>query len=67
MTRSVLPVQFYGGEPMLFDETEVSVDLGRYRFRGQFLVTDASPGILGRNILNLLVLTLDGPGLAWSV
>ena len=52
---------------MFFDEADVTVEFHRYRFRGQFLVTDASHGILGRNILNLLVLRLDGPGLSWSV
>ena len=34
-------------------------------YRGQFLLIDDDCGILGRNILNTIVLTLDGPRLAW--
>src|SRR5689334_4937902 len=34
-------------------------------FRGRFLVTDQLCGILGRDVLNHLVLVLDGPGLHW--
>ena len=39
----------------------------RYRFSGRFVVTDADHGILGRNVLNALVLLLDGPRGEWSV
>ena len=38
--------------------------LGR-TFRGRFLLTKGSFGILGRNILNSLSLMLDGPRLVW--
>jgi hypothetical protein len=38
--------------------------LGR-TFRGRFLLTNNSCGILGRNVLNALCLVLDGPRLAW--
>ena len=38
--------------------------LGR-AFVGQFLLIDDTVGILGRNILNALVLVLDGPHLRW--
>lgn len=36
-------------------------------FRGQFLVAHLENGILGRNVLNALKLSLDGPRLAWEV
>lgn len=36
------------------------------RFRGQYLVVDAEIGILGRDVLNHLRLTLDGPKLEWE-
>jgi predicted aspartyl protease len=36
------------------------------KFRGQFLLTEGSVGVIGRNILNLLRLTFDGPGLNWQ-
>ncbi len=39
--------------------------LGR-NFRGQFLLIDATVGILGRNVLNRLSLVLDGPRLTWE-
>jgi hypothetical protein len=35
-------------------------------FRGQFLVVDGWHGVLGRNVLNNLVLVLDGPSRTWS-
>ena len=38
--------------------------LGR-TFYGRFVVIDRRIGILGRNVLNHLVLLLDGPGLHW--
>ena len=34
-------------------------------FRGQFLIVENDHGILGRNILNAISLTLDGPNLNW--
>ena len=35
-------------------------------FKGQFLLIDRSPGILGRNILNYVAIVLDGPNLTWN-
>jgi hypothetical protein len=35
-------------------------------FRGQFLVLDQEWGILGRDILNLVPIWLNGPELTWS-
>jgi hypothetical protein len=34
-------------------------------YRGQFLVIDQDWGILGRNILNTMTITLDGPRREW--
>lgn len=39
--------------------------LGR-AFRGRFLIINREWGILGRDILNLISLLLDGPHLSWS-
>jgi hypothetical protein len=39
----------------------------RGKFKGQFVVVDQEVGILGRNILNHFVVTLDGPRLTWDV
>jgi hypothetical protein len=35
-------------------------------FRGKFLVQDRECGVIGRDILNLLSLSLDGPSLSWG-
>jgi hypothetical protein len=35
-------------------------------FRGQFLIVEQEWGIIGRNVLNALSLTLDGPNLRWD-
>ncbi len=35
-------------------------------FRGRFLLIDQECGILGRDILNHVSLSLDGPNLAWD-
>ena len=39
----------------------------RGHFKGRFIVLDNDVGVLGRNILNHLVVTLDGPRLEWNV
>ena len=38
----------------------------RRTFRGRFLTTDDSCGILGRDVLNHLSIVLNGPKLDWS-
>lgn len=35
-------------------------------FRGQFLLAEQDWGIIGRNILNALSLTYNGPRLSWG-
>ncbi|MGH7862519.1 MAG: aspartyl protease family protein, partial [Candidatus Dormibacteraceae bacterium] len=61
---AAVPVRFLGGDMVTYEQAMLTVEFGRYRFRGMFLVADVEYGVLGRNILNLLVLTLDGPGLS---
>ncbi len=34
-------------------------------FRGRFLIIDQEWGVVGRDILNLVALLLDGPNLTW--
>ena len=36
-------------------------------FRGLFLIVEREYGVIGRNILNLVPLLLDGPNLTWSI
>jgi hypothetical protein len=38
----------------------------RGHFKGQFIVLDQDVGVLRRNLLNHLVVTLDGPRLEWN-
>ena len=38
----------------------------RKRFKGQFLVLDQELGVLGRDVLNYVLLVLDGPHLEWD-
>lgn len=63
---SDVPVQFFSGEQASYLQASLSIEFLRYRFRCVFLLTDADYGIVGRNILNLLLLTLDGPRLFWT-
>jgi hypothetical protein len=35
-------------------------------FRGQFLLVEQGYGIIGRNVLNAISLTFDGPRLSWE-
>jgi hypothetical protein len=46
----------------------VSLDLILLRrtFRGRFLVSNQEWGIVGRDILNHVVVSLDGPRLIWD-
>ncbi len=64
---SATPVEYLSGARELLDRAQLTIEFDRFRFDGVFLVTEAAYGILGRNILNLLLLTLDGPRLTWSV
>ncbi len=64
---STTAIQFLAGQEVVLEKAELAIEFLRYRFRGAFLVVDASYGIVGRNILNALALTLDGPRLEWSI
>jgi hypothetical protein len=59
-------LRMYDGSETACDVAELSVDLLRFRFTGSFVVLDTDHGIVGRNILDLLVVTLDGPRQVWS-
>jgi predicted aspartyl protease len=60
-------------EVMAYDNTvkacrsvRAEVVFMRGHFKGHFVVLDQDIGVLGRNILNHLVVTLDGPRLEWE-
>src|SRR5579871_2588663 len=60
LTASEIQIEYLDGVRESYDETLLTVEYLHYRFRGRFLVTPADYGLFGRNILNGLVLTLDG-------
>jgi hypothetical protein len=64
---SRLSIQFFTGIEASLQEADLTIEILHRRFRGTFLVAEASHGIVGRNILNRLVLTLDGPNQSWSL
>ncbi len=45
---------------------ELRLRLRDLAFKGRFLVLDHEWGVLGRNILNSISLSLDGPRLEWE-
>lgn len=61
------PIQLLDGGEITCLQANLTVEFLRYRFSGPFLVAGSRHGILGRNILNLLLVTLDGPNLLWSM
>jgi hypothetical protein len=44
-----------------------TVNIGKLRFKGLYLFRSGEIGILGRNILNAVVLELNGPKLEWHM
>ncbi|MBI4318235.1 MAG: hypothetical protein HY675_07085 [Chloroflexi bacterium] len=64
--HSSVPVEFLGGERMTCAQGDLVVEFLKYRFQGRFLLAESAYGVLGRNVLNLLLLTIDGPNLLWS-
>lgn len=65
IVRSRAAIRLLTGQEIRSDQAELAVEFLHFRFRGAFLVLDSTHGIVGRNILNGLRLTLDGPRLEW--
>lgn len=68
-----LPAAGSDYEVMAYDNTvrecravRAEVVFLRKRFKGQFLVLDQEVGVLGRDVLNYVLLILDGPHLEWE-
>ena len=61
-----IPLLAYDGERVYRDRARLIMRLLRYTFGGDYLVDDVAVGVLGRNVLNALVVILDGPRLIWS-
>ena len=65
--RSTAAIGFLVGQEIVVDQAQMVLEFMRYRFRGSFLIGDSTHGVIGRNILDALALTLDGPRLEWSI
>jgi len=61
-----IALRTYDGSEATYNVAQVTVEFLRYRFQGAFAVADTEYGVLGRNVLNSLLLTLDGPQQMWS-
>jgi hypothetical protein len=48
------------------EAVQLEIVFCRRRFRGQYLLTDESVGVVGRNVLNAITLLLDGPNALWD-
>ncbi|WP_423225105.1 hypothetical protein [Candidatus Amarolinea aalborgensis] len=56
-----------GRTPSLLASVYLQMKWQGLKFTGSYLVTTASYGVIGRNILNRLVLVLDGPSQQWEI
>lgn len=59
-------IQGFDGEPKLAHMVELELIFLGKKFSGQFLLIDQPIGILGRNVLNVLSITFDGPRGKWD-
>lgn len=59
-------IQGFDAESKLANMVELELVFLDKKFSGQFLLIDQPIGILGRNILNALSITFDGPRSKWE-
>ena len=59
-------IQGFDGEPKFARMIELELFFLERKFSGQSLIIDQPIGILGRNILNVLSITFDGPRHNWK-
>ena len=62
----VYEVEGFDGGTKLAEVVQVELVFLRRKFKGQFLLIDQPVGIMGRNILNAVMLLLDGPRGSWE-
>ena len=66
LTIGYMETESYGGARNASPIVRVQLLFLDKKFGGKFLLTDNEWGILGRNILNQLVLLFDGPARNWQ-
>lgn len=59
-------IQGFEGETRVAQAIQMELVFLRRKYTGQFLVTEQLIGILGRNILNTVVILFDGPSEKWT-
>jgi hypothetical protein len=59
-------VEGFDGQPSVVQSLQLDLVFLGKTFTGRYLIINSEVGILGRDILNLLALVLDGPHLNWT-
>ena len=59
-------VSGFGDAINVLPAVQLEITFCKKRFRGRYLVVAQDWGILGRNVLNLVSIALDGPNLTWG-
>lgn len=59
-------IEYLQGDTSTLSSVHLQMRWLGHNFTGDFLVAQASYGTIGRNILNHLRLTFDGPALQWD-
>lgn len=59
-------VEAFDGQPSVAQSLQLDLVFLGKTFTGRYLIINSEAGILGRDILNLLALVLDGPRLSWT-
>jgi hypothetical protein len=59
-------VEAFDGQPSVVQSLRLDLVFLGKTFTGRYLIVNSEAGILGRDILNLLALVLDGPRLSWT-
>lgn len=65
-SASVYELEAFGGSSTVASAVRAEMIFLGLTFRGQFLLAEQDWGIIGRNILNLVSLTYNGPKLSWE-
>jgi hypothetical protein len=67
-TDTSYELEAYDGGAKIVDHAATAVvKIENLRFKGQYLITDRAIGVLGRNILNHVIIELNGPSLTWTM
>ena len=65
-TDTIYELMGFDGNVSLASVVQLEMLFLNKTFRGRFLLIDQEWGVIGRDILNLLILLLDGPNLIWN-